>query len=163
MWMMGGFVALLGFFVVLWLTEPVAPPIAPGLTILTNATVSDATSLMAAVQSAGLSGTPDVRGAIEEIKRNNDERVMIKGWVVDATASDALQTVIVYAGGRHVLTTMATRGARFDIAKAIGISDTGAPVMTFHGDFACKPGEKLIVVTVTSDRRYSQFRSLVCP
>src|SRR5215467_9752481 len=49
-WTMGGAVAMSGFIVVLWLTGPA--PLTPAITILTNATVSDATSLMAAVQTA---------------------------------------------------------------------------------------------------------------
>jgi len=151
-----------GFVLVLWLTAPVTPPIAPGLTILTNAAVSDFASLMAAVQTAGLSGAPDLKGAIEEIKRTDNERVTIKGWVADATAPGSSQAVVAFAGGRHVLTT-ATGGARLDIAKTFGLSDESAANMSFQGAFACKAGEKLIVVAVTSDRRYSQFRSLACP
>jgi hypothetical protein len=161
-WMMGGCIAMSGFVLVLWLTAPVAPPMAPGLTLLTNATVSDVTSLMAAVQTAGLSGTSDVKGAIEEIKRLDAERVTIKGWVADATASGASQAIVAFAGGHHALTT-AAGDARFDITRTFSSSDQSATNMSFQGGFACRSGEKLIVVAVTSDRRYSQFRTLVCP
>ena len=80
-WISGAFAAALGFAVVLWLTGPVAAP--PAVAILASATVSDATALMAAVQTAGLRGAPDVKGAIEGLKRIDNERVTIKGWAVD--------------------------------------------------------------------------------
>ena len=161
-WTMGGAVAMSGFIVVLWLTGPATAPLTPAITILTNATVSDATSLMAAVQTAGLRGTSDVKGAIEEIKRLDDERVTIKGWVTDATAPGSALTVIAFAGGKHVLTT-ATNGARVDLARVFGLSEAGVTNMSFQGAFACRTGEKIIVVAVTSSRAYSQFRSLACP
>ena len=150
----------MGFAVVLWLTSPVTAP--PGVAILTNATVSDVTSLMAAVQTAGLRGTSDVKGAIEGIKRTDNERVTIKGWAVDTTASSSSLTIVAFAGGPHVLTTTTT-GARKDIAQILGLSDAGARNISFEGSFACGPGKNIIVVAVTSDRTYSQFRSLVCP
>jgi hypothetical protein len=159
-WVAGASVVLLAFVITLWLTSPKPP--APGVATLTNATVSDATSLMAAVQIAGLRGTPDVKGAIEEIKRLDDERVMIKGWAVDATLSGPPLTVIAFAGGAHVL-TVATNGARMDVAHILGLSDTGAANASFQSTFACRLGDKIVVVAVTSDHRYSQFRSLVCP
>jgi hypothetical protein len=160
--MIGGAVAVLAFTVVLWLTRPVTSPLTPAITILTKAAVSDATSLMAAVQTAGLRGAPNVRGAIEEIKRFDNERVTIKGWAADTTASGSSLTVIAFAGGNHVLTTV-TNGARVDIAEKFGLADTGAANMSFQGAFACRTGEKIVVIAVTSDRAYSQFRSLVCP
>ncbi|QWG24756.1 hypothetical protein KMZ93_07660 [Bradyrhizobium sediminis] len=159
-WIAGISAAILGFVVVLWLTSPVALP--PGVAILISASVSDASSLMAAVQAANLRGTPDVRGAIEEIKRLDNERATIKGWAVDATASDSLLTVIAFAGGTHALTTV-TSGPRMDVAQIFGLSGANAAKLSFHGVFACKPGEKLIVIAVTPDRTYSHFRSLVCP
>jgi len=160
MWMSGTSAAILGFAVVLWLTRPVVVP--PGVAILANATVSDALSLMAAVQTAGLRGTPDVKGAIEAINRSDNERVTIKGWAVDTTASSASLTMIAFAGGPHVLTTV-TNGARKDVAQMFGLSDAAARNVSFEATFNCGPGEKLVVVAVTSDRTYSQFRSLVCP
>jgi len=150
----------LGFVGTLWLTRP-APP-APAISILTNAAVSDAASLMAAVQTARLHGTPDVKGSIEEITRLDKGGVSIKGWVTDTTASGSALTVIAFAGGNHVLTTV-TKGARADVAKMLGMADASAANMSFQGAFACRPGEKIIVIAVTSSAAYSQFRSLACP
>ena len=153
---------MLGFIGVLWLTGPATAPPNPAIMILTNAAVSDATSLMAAVQTAGLRGTPDVKGAVEEIKRLDNDRVTIKGWVTDTTASGSALTLIAFAGGNHVLTTV-TSGARVDIAKMLGLADASAANMSFQGAFACRAGEKIVVVAVTSGAAYSQFRLLACP
>ena len=161
-WTIGGCAAVLGFIGVLWLTGPATAPPNPAIMILTNAAVSDATSLMAAVQTAGLRGTPDVKGAVEEIKRLDNDRVTIKGWVTDTSASGSVLTVVAFAGGNHVLTTV-TIGARVDIAKMLGLADASAANMSFQGAFACRAGEKIVVVAVTSGAAYSQFRSLTCP
>jgi hypothetical protein len=160
-WTIGGCAAVLGFVAVLWLTGPVTPPNTPAIMILTNAAISDASSLMEAVQTAGLRGTPDVKGAVDEIKRL-EERVIIKGWVTDAATSGSVLTIVAFAGGNHVLTTV-TNGARADIAKMLGLADASAANMSFQGAFSCRAGEKIIVVAVTPRAAYSQFRSLVCP
>ena len=151
-----------GFIAVLWLTEPGPAPHTPAIMILTNAAVSDAASLMAAVQTAGLRGTPDVKGSIEEITRLDNGHVSIKGWVTDTTASGSPLTVIAFAGGNHALTTV-TNGARADVAKMLGLAYASAANMSFQGTFACRPGQKIIVIAVTSGAAYSQFRSLACP
>jgi hypothetical protein len=159
-WITGAAAAAFGFAAVLWLTSPVTPP--PGVAILAGATVSDATGLMAAVQTAGLRGTPDVKGAIEGLKRIDNERVTIKGWAVDKTASSPALTIMAFAGGPHVLTT-ATSGPRKDVAQMFGLSDAAARNVSFEATFPCGPGQNLVVVAVTTDGTYSQFRSLVCP
>jgi hypothetical protein len=159
-WLSGAAAAILGFAVVFWLMGPVEPP--PGVAILASATVSDATSLMAAVQTAGLHGSSDVKGAIEGLKRVDDKRVTINGWAVDTTASSLSLTIIAFAGGHHALTTV-TNGRRRDVARMFGLSDAGAQNASFEATLACGPGQNLVVVAVTADRTYSQFRSLVCP
>jgi hypothetical protein len=161
-WAIGGCVAGFSFVAVLWLTGPMPAPLAPGIMILTNAAVSDATSLMAAVRTAGLRGTQDVRGAIEEIRRLDNDRVTIKGWVTDATASGSPLTVVAFVGGHHVLTTV-TNGMRADIAKMLGPADKSQANMAFQGAFSCGAGEKVIIIAVTSEAAYNQFRSLTCP
>jgi hypothetical protein len=159
-WISGACAAALAFAVVLWLTSPVAPP--AGVAILASATVSDATSLMAAVQTAGLRGTPDVKGAIDSIARIDDERVTIKGWAVDKTGSSFQLAIVAFAGGTHVLTTV-TNGPRKNIAQMFALSDTGARNVSFEASFACTPGQTLLLVAVSYDHTYSQFRSLACP
>jgi hypothetical protein len=151
---------VLAFAVAFWLTSPATVP--PGVAILASATVSDATGLMAAVQTAGLHGTPDVKGAIEGLKRIGNERVTIQGWAVDKTASSSPLTIIAFAGGPHVFTTV-TSGARKDVARMLGLSDAAARNVSFEAGFTCDRGQTLVVVAVTSNHTYSQFRSLVCP
>jgi len=150
----------LGFIAVLWFTNPVTTPLTSAIRILTSAAVSDAASLMVAVQTAGLRGNPDVKGAIEEIKRLDTERVSLKGWVTDAAASGASLTVVAFAGGTHVLTTV-TSGTHAVLGRIFGVPE--AANMSFQGVFACTAGDKIVVIAVTSARTYSQFRSLVCP
>ena len=159
-WISGACVAALAFAVVLWLTSPVTTP--PSVAILASATVSDATSLMAAVQTAGLRGTPDVKGAIKWIRRSDNERVTIKGWAMDKTGSSPQLTIVAFAGGTHVSTTV-TDGPRKEIAQMFALSDAGSRNVSFETSFACSPGQNLVVVAVSSDRTYSQFRSLSCP
>ena len=117
---------------------------------------------MAAVQTAGLHGTADVKGAIDEIKRLDNDRVAVKGWVTDISASGSALTIVAFAGGKHVLTTV-TEGARIDIARMLGSADTNAKEISFQGVFACRSGERIVVIAVTSGAAYSQFRSLTCP
>jgi hypothetical protein len=159
-WISAACAAALAFAVVLWLTSPVTPP--PGAAILASATVSDATSLMAAVQTAGLRGAAGVNGAIERIGRVDNERVTIKGWAVDKTGSSPQLTIIAFAGGTHVMTTVTDR-PRKGIAQLFGLSDAGVRNASFEASFTCSPGQNLVVVAISSDRTYSQFRSLACP
>jgi hypothetical protein len=156
-WMPATIAAPLAFFVALWLTKPGSLP--PEAVILANATVLDATSLMAAVQTAGLRGTTDIRGAIEDVRRVDGERVTIRGWAADAASTSPL-TLIVFAGRTHALVGANQVNV---IGHLVGLSD-GAPTRTsFNDTFACTRGETIRIVAVAADRRYSQFRSLACP
>jgi len=159
-WLSGAVVVVLAFGIALWLTSPVEAP--PGVAILANATVSDTTGLMAAVQTAGLRGTSDVKGAIEGLKRIDDQRVTITGWAVDKTASSPSLTIIAFAAGRHAMTAV-TKGPRKDVAQMFGLSDASTRYVSFEATLTCRPSQNLIVVAVTADRTYSQFRSLICP
>jgi hypothetical protein len=153
--------AITAFIVALWLTTPPSDTSPPIVAMLARASVSDAATLMATVQSAGLRGTPDLKGAIDEIKRVDDEHVLLKGWAFDATASSTSLTLVAFSAGAHVLTTTTT-GARIDVTHIFGL-DAGAANMSFHGSFSCKARDKVFVLLVTSDRRYSHLRSLTCP
>jgi hypothetical protein len=158
-WLAAVLAAPLAFLATLWLTSPKPP--SPWVATLANATVSDSTSLMATVQTAGLRGTSDVKGAIEEMSRVDGERVLIRGWATDATSSVSPLTVIAFAGRAHVLAVVNEISS--DAAHFAGLSGATATTTSFNGTVACKRGEKLIVVAVTAERKYSQFRSLVCP
>lgn len=159
-WLSGAAVIALAFGIALWLTRPVDTP--PGVAILANSAVSDATALMAAVQTAGLRGTPNVKGAIEGLTRIDAQRVTLTGWAVDRTASSPLLTIVAFAGGRHAITTV-TNGPRKDVAQMLGLSDASLRNVSFEATLACSPKQNLIIVAVTADGTYSQFGSLTCP
>jgi len=155
-----GVLGVLGTFAVLWFNAPGAPSRA--VAVLANSAVSDADTLLTAVQTAALQGTPDVKGSIDEVRRTDDGQVTLKGWVVDAASAGRPLTVMVFAGGRNALTT-ATRGARQDVASALGLSGQAAANLSFEGTFSCSGGEKLIVIAVTPHETYGYFGSRVCP
>jgi len=155
-----GVLGVLGTFAVLWVTAPAAPSRA--VAVLANSSVSDAATLMMAVQTAALQGTPDVKGAIDEVRRTDDGQVTLKGWVVDAASRGQPLTIMVFAGGRNAL-TIAPSGARQDVASALGLSGQAAANLSFQGSLSCSRGERLIVVAVTPRNTYGYFGSLVCP
>ncbi len=159
-WFSGATVAVTAFGVALWFTRPVELP--PGVAVLASATISDASGLMAAVQTAGLRGTSDVKGAIESLTRIDDARVAITGWAADKTASSPSLTIVAFAGGRHAMTAV-TNGPRKDVARMLGLSDANTRYVSFEATLACSPHQNLVVVAVTADGTYSQFRSLTCP
>jgi len=45
----------------------------------------------------------------------------------------------------------------------VGLSDAARSSTSFQGTLACSHDKTVVVVAVTSDGRYSQFRSLRCP
>ena len=151
--------APLAFAAALWLMSP-RPPLA-GVAALTKATVSDATTLMAAVQNAGLRGTSDIRGAIDEIKRLDGAHVTVRGWATDVRPSGSSLTVVAFAEQAYVLS--ATSDASTYLSHLIGLSDAAQSSTSFQGTLACLHDKKIILVAVTTDGRYSQFRSLSCP
>jgi hypothetical protein len=151
--------APLAFVAALWLMSPRAPAV--GIAALTKATVSDATTLMAAVQDAGLRGTSDIRGAIDEIKRLDGAHVTVRGWASDVRPSGSPLTVIAFAEQAYVLT--ATSDASTYLSHLVGLSDAAQSSTSFQGTLACSHDKTVVVVAVTSDGRYSQFRSLRCP
>jgi hypothetical protein len=149
--------APLAFAAALWMTNP-GP--SREIAALASTSVSDVTGLMAAVQTAGLRGTADIQGAVEEVRRIDGERVIIRGWAVDAKSHLPL-TVIAFAGKAYVLET--ANDASNSISRLVGLSDPAPTNTPFSGTFSCKRGERIYIVAVTGDGRYSQFRSLACP
>ena len=103
-----------------------------------------------------------MKGAIERIGGVDNERVTIKGWAEDKTGSSPQLTIIAFAGGTHVMTTV-TDGPRRGIAQIFSSSDARARNASFEASFTCSPGQNLVVVAISFDRTYSQFRSLACP
>jgi hypothetical protein len=157
----GALIFLLSFVVALRLTKPAMAP-TPAMATLAAATVSDFKTLMSAVKAAGLKGTPDVKGGLDEIKRLDGDQVAVKGWAAQTINGGAPLTVLVFADGRNKL-TMETRGARPDMTDALGLSGEAAENVAFAGTLACSRGQKLIVVAVTQSDVYGYFGSPPCP
>jgi hypothetical protein len=149
--------APLAFAAALWMTTP-GP--SREIAALAGASISDVTGLMAAVQTAGLRGTADIQGTVEEVRRIDGENVVIRGWAADAKSRFPL-TMVAFAGKAHVLDT--ANDVSSSIARLVGLSDPAPTNTPFSGTFSCKRGERIYIVAVTGDGRYSQFRSLACP
>jgi hypothetical protein len=161
-WLAGGAVAALSFVVAMQLTKP-ATPTNPAIAILVASVVSDPPTLMAAVKAAGLKGSADVRGAIDEMKRLDPDRVSVRGWVAERSNGGAPITVIVFAGGQHKA-TMQTRGRHADVVQGLGLSDAASATnASFDGVLACSPRQKLMVVAVTDGNVYGHFATRSCP
>ena len=119
-------------------------------------------SLMAAVKVARLRGAPDVKGAIEELTRLDDDHVTLKGWATDVSGGSSPLTVMVFVDGRNTL-TMETAGRRPQIGEALGLSDAAAANVSFQGNLTCSRGQKLIVVAVAPSDVYGHFGTRLCP
>lgn len=160
-WVVGGLVFAVSFVGALRLTEPARTP-TPAMMTLTGATIPDLRRLMAAVKTAGLRGTPDVKGAIDEITRLDIDHVTLKGWAADVSGSGAPLAVMVFVDGRNTLTTD-TAGGRSEIANALGLTDAASANISFQADLVCSRGQKLIVVAVAPRDVYGHFGTRLCP
>ena len=156
----GALIFAVSFLVAMLLTKPMGLTTA-AMTRLASSTVSDLKTLMTAVKTAGLRGTTDVKGAIEEIKRIDSDRVFLKGWAVEIGDSTPL-TVMVFVDGHNSL-TVETNGRRDEASNALGLSDDATANVSFEGRLKCSRGQKLIVVAVARSDVYGQFGSRACP
>jgi hypothetical protein len=160
--MAGGISLVLSFVVTMQMTKP-RRPLSPGLTALMGSVVSDSRTLMAAVKAAGLKGSSKVKGSIDEVKRLDGDRVLVKGWAAEIGNSGTPLSVIFFADGKSQL-TVETEGQHPDVAQALGLSDAPAAMnVSFQGRLACSRGQKLMVVAATSNDSYGQFGSRACP
>jgi hypothetical protein len=157
----GGLIFVICFATAMRSTRPQRPP-TPAMTALAGAAISDLRSLMAAVKVARLRGAPDVKGAIEELTRLDDDHVTLKGWATDVSGGGSPLTVMVFVDGRNTL-TMETAGRRPQIGEALGLSDAAAANVSFQGNLTCSRGQKLIVVAVAPSDVYGHFGTRLCP
>jgi hypothetical protein len=160
-WVAGGLIFAVSFVTAMRLIKPAMPP-TPAMTTLAGATISDLGRLMAAVKAAGLRGTPDVKGAIDEIIRLDNDHATLKGWAADVSGSGSPLAVMVFVGGRNTL-TMETAGRRPEVAAALGLSDAASANISFQGNLTCTRGQKLIVVAVAPSDVYGHFGTRLCP
>jgi hypothetical protein len=159
-WIVGGLIFAISFAAALRLSEPARTP-TPAMMALAGATIPDLRRLMATVKAAGLRGTPDVRGAIEEITRLDIDHVRLKGWAADISGSAPL-AVMVFVDGRNTL-TMDTVGRRPEIADELGLSGAASADISFQANLVCSRGQKLIVVAVAPRDVYGHFGARLCP
>jgi hypothetical protein len=158
----GGLSLVLSFFITLELTKPSAPS-SPAVAALASSFVSDGRTMMSAVKAAGLKGSQNVKGAIDEIEKLGGNRVWVKGWAAEIGNAGAPLGVVVFVDGASRLTTQ-TKGARLDVVQALGISDAAtAANVSFQGSLTCRRGQKLFVVAVTDGGAYGYFSPRACP
>jgi hypothetical protein len=161
-WFAGALSLGLSFFVTLQLTGPARPP-SPAVTAMTRSVVSDKRTLIAAIRAAGLAGSPNVKGAIDEIARLDDKRVSIAGWAGEVGNGGAPLDVLVFVDGENRL-AMQTEGRQVDVTGALGLSDAAtARNVSFRGAVACGRGQKLIVVAIAHSGSYGYFSPRPCP
>jgi len=160
-WVAGGLIFAISFVTATRLIKPAMPP-TPAMTTLAGATISDLGRLMAAVKAAGLRGTPDVKGAIDQISRLDNDHVTLKGWAADVSGTGTPLAVMVFVDGRNTL-TMESAGRRPEVADALGLSDAASANMSFQGNLTCSRGQKLIVVAVAPSDVYGHFGTRLCP
>jgi hypothetical protein len=159
-WVVGGLIFAISFVAALRLSEPARTP-TPAMMTLAGATIPDLRRLMAAVKTAGLRGTPDVKGAIDEITRLDIDHVTLKGWAADISGSAPL-AVMVFVDGRNTL-TMDTAGGRPEVASELGLSGVASANISFEANLVCSRGQKLIVVAVAPRDVYGHFGARLCP
>jgi hypothetical protein len=159
-WFVGGLIFAISFAAALRLSEPARTP-TRAMTTLAGATIPDLRRLMAAVKAAGLRGTPDVKGAIDEITRLDIDHVTLKGWAADISGGAPL-AVMVFVDGRNTLTVDAA-GGRPEIANELGLSDAASANISFQANLVCGQGQKLIIVAVAPRDVYGHFGARLCP
>ncbi len=161
-WIAGALALTLSFLITLWLTKPAKPP-SPAITAMTQSIVSDRRTLIEAIKAAGLTGSPSVKGAIDEIARLDNNRVSITGWAGEVGNGGAPLDILVYVDGESGL-TMPTEGKHADVTGALGLSDAAtAQNVSFHGAVACRRGQKLMVVAIADSGNYGYFSPRACP
>jgi len=143
------------------LTKPARPPTA-AMRTLAASPISDLKTLMGAVKVAGLRGSPDVKGAIEELTRIDNNRATLKGWAVDVGNTRESLTVMAFVDGHNSL-TMEANGRRDAAVNVTGLAANDAVNVAFAGRLSCSKGQKLIVVAVARNDAYGHFGSRTCP
>jgi len=153
---------VVSFLLTLWLTSPARPP-SPAVASMTRSIVSDRGTLIAAIRAAGLKGSPNVKGAIDDIVRLDDSRVAIAGWAGEVGNGGAPLEIIAFVDGGAAL-TMRTEGRHDGSIGGLGLSDAAtAQDVSFQGRLACGRGQKLIVVAVAQSGSYGYFSPRACP
>ena len=160
--------ALLGsFFVTLKLLDTGAPPSTAEIDQsdagrLASRSVSDRSELIEAAVGMGLHASARMRGSVDAIKRIDESKIAIAGWLVDPNSEGEFLDVIVFIAGKKGGMTQ-TRGERPDVTKALGLSAGAEKNVAFHVSSRCKVGDQLVIVGVGTDKQYLYLSSARCP
>ena len=157
-----GLSLVISFFTTLHLIEPHLPATA-AVVALMQTQISGTHSLLTAIRAAGLAGSPNVKGTIDEVKRLDSNQVAITGWAAEIGNSGTPLTVLVFVDGKVAL-AMRTSGRHRDVVSVLGASDAPeAANVSFQGTAPCAHGQKLIVIAVTDGNSYGHFGARDCP
>ena len=157
-----GLSLVISFFTTLHLIEPHLPATA-AVVALMQTQISGTHSLLTAIRAAGLTGSPKVKGTIDEVKRLDLIQVAITGWAAEIGNSSRPLTVLAFVDGK-VAFAMRTSGGHPDVVSVLGASDAPeAANVSFQGTAPCARGQKLIVIAVTDGNSYGHFGARDCP
>jgi hypothetical protein len=152
---------VVSFVAAMLLIKPSRPPTAAMMALSASA-ISDLRTLMGAVKVAGLKGSPDVKGAIDEVTRIDNDQIALRGWAVDIGNSQEPLTVMAFVDGHNSL-TMEANGRRDAAVNVTGLAANDAVNVAFAGRLRCGKGQKLIVVAVARNDAYGHFGARACP
>jgi hypothetical protein len=104
----------------LWLIEPARQPKkedeVSDAERLASYSISSRTDLIEAAVGIGLHGSPSMFGTVDNLRRLDDQHVIIDGWLADPQGNEnPLSLVIFVARNKAALTR--TRGERPDVTK----------------------------------------------
>jgi hypothetical protein len=157
----GGLIFVVSFVAAMLLIKPARPP-TTAMMRLSGSSISDLKTLMGAVKVAGLKGSPDVKGAIEEVARIDNDQIALRGWAVDIGNTQEPLTVMTFVDGHNSL-AMEANGRRDAAVNVAGLAASDATNVAFAGRLKCGKGQKLIVVAVAQNDTYGHFGSRTCP
>ena len=156
----------ISFFVTLWLTQPQETnfPASIGERIdrLQSSTVPNQPALSAAANAAGLFLSPALRGHIDGVARQPDGKVNVSGWVAKIGGDGSPLTLVGFVGGRGAVVGR-TNGARDDVTRAPGLSQSAAKNVKIEAVLICQPRGVFILVAIDSDGSYFSLDPGTCP
>jgi hypothetical protein len=120
---------------------------------LASQKVSDRSELTTAAAAVGLMPSRRTLGRVEGLSRIDARDVTMSGWLCDRYGDATPLTVVVFAGGSMVATTR-TAGERPDVARMVGLGFGAEKNVSYRVSFACRPGERPIVVGLGPKEEY---------
>ena len=150
----------------LWLTEPARRP--KQETQISDAerlgsySISSRTDLIEAAVAIGLHGSGSMRGSVDNLRRLDDQYVIIDGWLADPQGNTNPLILVIFVAGKKAAITQ-TRGERPDVTKTLGLAFGTEKNVAFQVSFRCLAGDQPFIVAVGTDKQYLQVTSPQCP